>query len=311
MTPALRVDQYLTLTMLLIAGLILPSAVVARERPQLEKIVYEPLPAPPTALIPKLTPGSLSPPLLSAKSALIYDPISGTVLYEKEMMTPLPQASVTKLMTALVAVEQYSVDEVVSITHGEELTPGNSMGLVRGEQITVLELLKGLLIYSGNDAANALAHHDPGGYDAFVAKMNRKAQELHLTQSAFANPTGFDAQRHYASSFDIAVLMKEVLKHSALTEILQLLSTTVTSIDGAVVHELITTNELLGKTPGVMAGKTGSTLYAGECLVTQVSRDDNQLLIVVLGSQNRFAETTQLIEWAYAHTQWTPATQLQ
>jgi D-alanyl-D-alanine carboxypeptidase (penicillin-binding protein 5/6) len=302
--PRLRPDQYLSCILFLAICLSYPFTAVAQV--EIKPITQiEPLPnINHDFYYPSAKNNPLTPPLISAKAAFVYDPESGSILYEKNSEQTFPQASLTKLMTAIVAMESYSLNEIVMITHGEEKTGGNVMNLEAGESITVENLLKGLLIYSANDAAVALANHHPQGLEAFMNRMNEKARELHLQSTAFRNPAGFDEERHYSSAYDLAILSKEAMSYPELFTVMQTAQATVTSTDGQIVHSLETTNQLLNVLDGVIAGKTGSTLLAGECLVTEVRRNNHSVITVVLGSKDRFGDTQQLVDWVYNEFDW-------
>lgn len=303
--PKLRPDQYLSLILFSCIWFMFPTATPLKAKETIVQKVYEPLPVIEKAfLYPSKKTAQVPEPLISAKAAIIYDPVDGAILYEKHESDQLPQASLTKLMTAIVALEYYNLDEVARIQNGEEKIEGNVMYLKAGENITVGNLMKGLLIYSSNDAATALAYHYPGGYQAFIDQMNIKAQKLHLQETQFKNPTGFDENAHFSSAYDLAILSKEVLSHPELAEIMQTEYAEVQSLDGQIKHPLRTTNLLLHKLSGVVAGKTGSTPLAGECLIAQVEREGHPIITVVLGSQDRFTDTTTLVEWVYNYFDW-------
>jgi D-alanyl-D-alanine carboxypeptidase len=241
---------------------------------------------------------------VTAKSALVIDLDTNSVLYQKSPDLRLMPASTTKIMTALVAFDQYQIDQVITISQ-EENTIGQTMKLVSGEQITVENLLYGLLVSSGNDAALALAMAYPsGGYAGFVQAMNTKAQSLGLENTNFTNVAGFEGPDHTTTVADLAVITKEALNNPTLKTMIATNKILVSSTDGVHEHLLNTTNQLLGKVPGVYGVKTGWTQNAMECLVTAVDRDGKQIITVVLGSQNRFQDSQNLIEWTYANYTW-------
>ena len=242
-------------------------------------------------------------PLLSARGAFVMDAESATVLYRKNPDTLLLPASTTKIMSALVALESYDLDDVVTIKE-ESDSIGHSMNLVKGEKISVKNLLYGILVESGNDAAFALAQNYPGGYSAFIDRMNEKTQELQLENTHFRNVSGVEQFGHLTTVRDLAILAKAAMKHDIFARVVGTKYITVKSADNTITHNLSNINDLLGVVPGIKGVKTGWTENAGECLVTATERNNREIITVVLGSGDRFGETQELIEWAYANHQW-------
>ncbi|MBI2594668.1 MAG: D-alanyl-D-alanine carboxypeptidase [Candidatus Colwellbacteria bacterium] len=240
-------------------------------------------------------------PKISAQAAFIYDPLSAVVLYDKNGDIPLAPASTTKIMTALVALDNYNLQEVVTVPKIK--VTGQKMNLIWGEQLTIENLLQGLLIFSANDAGEVLASHFSGGREAFIAAMNEKAVDLHLAQTHFLNPTGIFMPGHQSSAQDLARLANFAMANSVLAQIVATRHELVTSQTGQL-HDLFNLNILLGTVPGVIGVKTGKTDEGGEALVTYVKRDGGSVLIVVLGSQDRFGDTKALIDWVYRTHQW-------
>jgi D-alanyl-D-alanine carboxypeptidase len=240
-------------------------------------------------------------PIFSAQGVIAVDLDSGVVLYEKNADAKLLPASTTKIMTALVALDSYTPETVLRV--GRVKVDGQKMGLVMGEEISVRALLDGLLIYSANDAAEALAENYPGGREAFVAAMNAKAQALHLDHTSFFNPTGLDGNAHVSTARDMVRLSEFAMRNPTFTEIVATKEKVVTDQSGRIVHRLRNLNELLGK-DGVVGVKTGWTENARENLVTFVNRDNHRVLIALLGSQDRFGETEELINWLFANYLW-------
>jgi D-alanyl-D-alanine carboxypeptidase (penicillin-binding protein 5/6) len=305
MMPHLRADQYLSCFLFFCVGLLLPlyQSVEAKELEPITRV--KPLPELSRDFqyaVKKNT--SATEPLLTARAVIVYDQSNGAILYEKAMDQKLPEASLTKLMTALVAIETYDLGEEIEITYPVTNTENNVMGLQVGELITVENLLKGLLIFSANDAALALEYHHPEGSAGFIKAMNQKAQALHLSQTSFRNTPGFDDPGHYSTTFDLAILGKAVLENPKLTSIMQTEQELVTDVTGTIQHPLQTTNQLLNNFSGLVAGKTGSTPLAGGCLITQVNREGHPIITVVLGSQDRFKDTANLVNWVYNYFEW-------
>lgn len=241
-------------------------------------------------------------PELSAKSIIIIDTNSSVVLYQKEPDLRLSPASTTKMMTAIIALENYQLDKVLTV--GEQEVDGNRIKLLPGEKLTVETLLHALLIGSANDAAQVLADNFPGGEEAFVAAMNQKAVSLKLENTHFTNPVGLDGETHYSTARDLARLARVVVENPFLGKIVSTKEITITDVSGTIKHDLRNTNELLGKIEGVKGVKTGWTQNAGECLVAWVEKEDKKVVIVVLESQDRFKETSYLIDWVFNNFEW-------
>lgn len=241
-------------------------------------------------------------PILSAQSVMAVDLTSGVTLYEKDPNRPLLPASTTKIVTALVAIDTYQPEQVLKV--GRVIVEGQKMGLVTGEEIKFIDLLNGLLIYSANDAAEVLAQNHPGGRDLFIGLMNKKVKDLGLTNTHFTNPVGLDSGAQYSTTRDLVVVAKEAMKNKTFAEIVGTEEKIVKSIDGRFTHRLKNINKLLGQVEGVKGVKTGWTENARENLVTYVERDQRKVMVVVLGSSDRFGETKELIDWIYNNYTW-------
>jgi D-alanyl-D-alanine carboxypeptidase len=181
---------------------------------------------------------------------------------------------------------------------------GQKMGVFAGETMSIESLLYGTLVDSANDAAEVLARVYPGGRDAFIAYMNFKAQSLGMIHTTFRNPTGLDEFGHLSSAHDMTLLGEEIMRKPALRQIVGTTSASVTSANGKSVHYFKATNMLLTTVPGVEGIKTGWTEAAHENLVTYVNRDHHPIIIALYGSDDRFGETKNLIEWIYGTTSW-------
>lgn len=242
-------------------------------------------------------------PILSAQSVMVIDMVSGVTLFEKDPDRKMLPASTTKIMTALVALDTYELDQVLKVNL-PKLVDGQKMGLVRGEEIKFIDLLKGLLIYSANDAAEVMANNHPGGRQLFIGLMNKKAKDLGLKDTHFENPTGFDGLGQYSTTKDLVILSKHAMKNPLFAELVSIKTEIVKSIDGKLTHRLTNINKLLGEVPGVLGVKTGWTENARENLVTYVERDGRKIMIAVLGSSDRFGETKELIDWIFENYTW-------
>lgn len=243
-------------------------------------------------------------PILSAQAVLAIDVGSGKSLYEKNPDKPFLPASTTKIITALVAMDYYSDEAVLEVKNPE--IEGQKMGLVSGENIKTQDLLYGLLVSSANDAAEVLAQNFPGGRDYFITMMNLKARSLDLKNSNFVNPTGLDSNGDnvYSTASDLIKVSIFAMQDPRFAKIVGTKQITVTSLDGKIIHKLVNINELLGSVEGVEGIKTGWTESARENLVTYIKRGDRKLVIVLLGSQDRFGETRELIDWIFANYHW-------
>ncbi len=228
-----------------------------------------------------------------AAKACILVAGDGTVLYEKNADERLPMASTTKLMTALVCLEHADPNEAVGVKPSHCLVEGSSMGLRAGLRYTVHDLLLGLLLASGNDAALALADHVAGSEAAFVRLMNRRAGELGLSRTHFANPQGLDAAGHYSSARDLAGLMLACMERADFRSLTALPSA---EVNGEL---LLNHNRLLSSCPGCVGGKTGYTGKAGRCLVSCCERDGLRLVCVTLSDPDDWRDHCALYDWAF------------
>ncbi len=242
------------------------------------------------------------PPELTAQAILVMDIPSGVWLYQKNPQARLSPASTTKIMTALVALDYFKMDDILTVK--TQITEGRVMGLVQGEKLTFENLLYGALVHSGNDAAYTIAENYPGGVSEFVKKMNEKATQLSLASTHFTNPIGFEGNEHFTTAQDLARLAKAALENPTIAKIVGTPAITVADVGFRRFYQLENVNALLGKIPGVLGIKTGWTENAGECLVTAVLRNDRKVLIVVLDSKDRFGETTALIDWTFSNFRW-------
>jgi serine-type D-Ala-D-Ala carboxypeptidase (penicillin-binding protein 5/6) len=255
------------------------------------------------APIPQHNTEYLAPGTMSTTAVMALDLESQTVLYEENASARLPIASLTKLMTAYIVLEENDTDSVVIVSQNAADTVGSSMGIYAGEQITVKDLLYGLLIESGNDAAVALAEHNAGSVQTFVEKMNQKTQELGMYNTNYANTTGLDSSVAYSSARDLALLSSHLVRNPSIKEIVRYQSADVTSLSGTS-HHLESTNILLGQY-GVKGLKTGRTPAAGQCFISYAeSPSGNEVITVVLGSGNRFGDTSTLLDWIYRAYTW-------
>ena len=240
------------------------------------------------------------PPAISAAAALLTDVDTGQVLYALHEHQPLAPASTTKIMTALLTLQRGTLSDSVTVSANAAATGGSTMGLQAGETLTVRDLLTGLLIPSGNDAAVALAEYVSGDEARFVGLMNQTAAQMGLNETRFVNPHGLDDPGQKSSAADLMVMTRTALSYPAFAEIVASQSADVAG------HQLATTNQLLGTYPGADGVKTGTTDEAGECLIASVSRRGHRLLLVLLHSADRYADAQVLLDYAAAGWSWRP-----
>lgn len=254
---------------------------------------------------PALYPVSLDAyifPEITAVSGLVVDIDSGVILYEKNANLKVYPASTTKIMTGLITLENYPLSEYLRVNSSN--IDGNEINLIEGEELTVENLLYGLLVASGNDAAEVLAENFYGGVKGFVAAMNEKAQKLGLTNTNFTNPIGYDESNHQTTAKDLSQLAVYALRNKEFSQIVSTSSVQIADASGKIYHLLKNTNVLIGKVDGVKGVKTGLTEKAGGCLVTLVERNNKRVLIVLLGSNDRFGETQKVIDWIFNNFRW-------
>ena len=228
----------------------------------------------------------------SARAAILMDAESGRVLYEQNADEPMLIASITKIMTAVVALEEGDLNRSYTVT-AQDMAEGSSMYLQTGETLTLEELLYGLMLASGNDAALAVAHCVCGTVEKFVAEMNAKAEELGMENASFANPNGLDDEAHYASARDMAVLTAYALQNATFVRIVSTKSVTIAG------RTLTNHNKLLDWYQGCIGVKTGYTKAAGRTLVSAARRDGQTLVAVTLSDGNDWQDHTALLDYGF------------
>jgi serine-type D-Ala-D-Ala carboxypeptidase (penicillin-binding protein 5/6) len=256
----------------------------------------------PSQIFPKRNSKFQPGPVVSAKNIFILDRNSEVVLYEKDSDTEIYPASTTKMMTGIIAYEHYPLDQVITVT--KAYPEGSNIHLQPGESITVADLIYALLVPSANDAAEILADAYPGGRVNFIAAMNAKAADLNLSHTKFLNPTGLDEEGHYSSASDLARIANYLLQKPFLAKAVATENAVIASTSSAGFHSLSNVNRLLGNVSGVLGVKTGFTDKAGESLVTLISRDGHEVIISLLGSSDRFADTKTIIDWVFSSFTW-------
>lgn len=230
----------------------------------------------------------------SAASAILVDADSGRVLYEQNADAKMLIASTTKILTALVAIREGDLNQVVTVKREATLTEGSSMYLKEGEQLTLETLLYGLLLCSGNDAAVAIADAVGGSQAGFVKLMNETARELGMEHSSFANPNGLDDEDHYSTARDMAKLACAAVNNETL---MRIASTRTVTIGG---RTMTNHNKLLSYMDGCIGLKTGYTKAAGRTLVSCAERNGQRLVAVTLQDGNDWADHQALYEYGFA-----------
>ena len=241
-------------------------------------------------------------PRINSKAAIIFDRTTKKVMWGKNENDKRAMASTTKIMTAIVVLENSNLTDVVTISKKAAGTGGSRLKIKAGDKITVNDLLYGLMLKSGNDAAVALAQHVGGSVEGFAELMNKKALELGLTNSHFVTPHGLDSKEHYTTAYELALLTDYALSNPKFASVVKTKTYNI-SINGTT-RTISNTNELLGNLYGVDGVKTGFTGNAMRCLVTSCSRDGHQIITVVLGAdtkKDRTIDSKKLIEYAFSN----------
>ena len=249
-------------------------------------------------------------PEVSAQSAVVLTADTGTVLFEKDGHTPRPVASTTKIMTALLALEaaQEQGDPLVDITQEMVAVEGSSMGLQAGDSISLTGLAAGMLLASGNDAANAAALYLDGSLESFAARMNQRAAALGMEDTHFVTPSGLDGEDaqglgHLSTAYDMALLARAALENQAFR---QLCSSPSLAVEFAEPVKRVTYtnhNKLLAQYQGCVGVKTGFTKEAGRCLVSAAERDGALLIAVTLNAPNDWEDHTALLDYGFSQVE--------
>lgn len=250
--------------------------------------------------------GEPNPPRISSKAAFMIDADTGEYLFSHNANARLPNASTTKIMTALLALESLDLSELVTVSRNAVSTIGSKSRLVAGETLTVEQLLYALMVVSGNDASIALAEAVSGSVAAFVEKMNARADELELTNTHYVNPCGLNNKKHFASAKDLAFLAQHALRNPVFAQIVDTIDFALPPLPPVppeteeTLRKFDNQNELLKQMDWATGVKTGSTPYAKYCLVASGTKDGVSLIAVVLGAQEdatRWSEARALLEY--------------
>ena len=239
-------------------------------------------------------------PDINSRAYIVLDRITGCILLGKNEHTKRKMASTTKIMTATVILENCNLDEIVEISKKAASTGGSRLGLKTGDKITIRDLLYGLMLCSGNDAAVALAEAASGSISNFANLMNEKAKSLNLTNTHFITPHGLDENEHYTTAYELAILTDYALKNSTFLNIVGTKTYTITINNLS--KTINNTNELLGYLNGVYGVKTGFTNGANRCLVSSCKRGNMDIICIVLGADTkkfRTQDSIKLIEYTF------------
>jgi D-alanyl-D-alanine carboxypeptidase len=239
-------------------------------------------------------------PSVSAKSAVVIDADTGKILYERDAHTRRGMASTTKIMTALVALEQVPLDRLVTVDPRACGVEGSSVYLYAGERITMETLLYALMLQSANDAAEAIAYEVAGSVEGFADLMNRKADALGLTATHFDNPHGLDGETHYTTAYELALIAACAMENEIFAEIVSTVKKSVPLHDGEISRLLVNHNRLLREYGDIIGVKTGYTKKCGRTLVSAAQRDGVRLICVTLEDGNDWLDHRSLLDYGFS-----------
>ncbi|MCL6590100.1 MAG: D-alanyl-D-alanine carboxypeptidase [Firmicutes bacterium] len=240
-----------------------------------------------------------SKPVVNATAAVLIEHATGKMLYAKNSDMIMAPASTTKIMTAIIGIEKGKLDQPVVVSATAASKAGSSMYLVQNEKLTLKDLLYGLLMVSGNDAATAIAEHIAGSESKFAEMMTAKARSLGLKHTQFKNSSGLPARNHYTTAYDLAMIARYALQNTLFSQIVKTKVATVPSYKKGETQQLINHNKLLWRYPYTTGIKTGYTAKAGRCLVASAKRDNITLIAVVLKSSTIYTDSKKLFEYGF------------
>lgn len=255
--------------------------------------------------IMKASTDSSEEPSTNSKHIIVIDRKNLSVLYEKSGFEKTPMASTTKIMTCIIALENCNLSKTIAVSKNSASVQGSCLGLKTNMEITINDLLYGLMLRSGNDCAIAIAEEISGSVENFANLMNKKAKELNLENTNFVTPHGLDDDNHYTTAYDLALLTDYALKNETFKNIVSTKSCTINL--GGTPKSINNTNELLGNLNGVYGVKTGFTFNAGRCLVSACKRNNLDIIVVVLGAdvkKFRTQDSYNLINYIYNNFQY-------
>ncbi|MFW6279289.1 MAG: D-alanyl-D-alanine carboxypeptidase family protein [Bacillota bacterium] len=240
-------------------------------------------------------------PDITATTGVVIDVENGQVIWEKDMHQKRPPASTTKILTAVVALEEGNLDEVVAVSRKATLQEGSSIYLKPGEKITLRDLLYGLLLASGNDSAVAIAEHIAGSVKKFSVLMNRKAREIGAHNSQFMNPSGLPEEGHFSTAYDLALIMRYALQNEVFSEITATRKKIISGPDNKWGRRLKNHNKLLWTYKKTTGGKTGYTKTAGRCLIASAKQKNLEVVSVVLDCPSDWEDTKKLFTYSFTN----------
>ncbi len=243
---------------------------------------------------------------LSAKYACVIDAVTGRVLVEKNAYSRHSMASTTKIMTALVAIKYSSPDDIVTVSSNAAGVEGSSIYLKSGEKIKMSDLLYGLMLASGNDAAVAIAEHVGGSIDGFSHLMNLEAKELGLKNTSFKNPNGLDADGHHTTAYDLAQITREAIKNPLFSKIVSTKNQELKSSDIGHSRYVTNHNKLLRMYSGCIGVKTGFTKKTGRCLVSAAEKENMRVIAVTLSAPDDWNDHTKMLDYAFQNNEAKP-----
>ena len=233
-------------------------------------------------------------PKVLSKYAICIERTTGTILFENDAYEKTAMASTTKIMTAIIAIEKGNLNDIVTISKKAAQINGSRLELRENMQISLKDLLYGLMLRSGNDAAIAIAEHISGSTEEFAVLMNEKAKSLGMNNSHFVTPNGLDDEQHYSTAYDMAILTNYALNNKVFAEIVGTKNTSINWNGNS--REISNTNELLGNYNGVYGVKTGFTFGAGRCLISACKRNGLDVIVVVLGANTKKDRTNDSVK---------------
>lgn len=247
---------------------------------------------------------AVEPPRITARSAVLLDQTTGRILYGKNAYEKLPMASTTKIMTAILALESGRLDEVVKVSEYAAHVEGSGIDLEAGEEKTMEELVYGLMLRSGNDAAVAIAEHLAGSVEKFAEKMTKRARELGALGTNFINPHGLHHEDHYTTAYDLALISAHAMSFSRFREIVATPEKKISWTGRPYDRLLRNQNRLLTMYEGAEGIKTGWTTPAGRCFAGAACRDGWRLISVVLNAPQMWEDTVKLLDFGYGYYRW-------
>jgi D-alanyl-D-alanine carboxypeptidase (penicillin-binding protein 5/6) len=227
--------------------------------------------------------------------------VNKRALWEKQANVRLPPASLTKLMTALLIIEKMPLNTAVNISQDATKETGSRLGLQVNSKFSAEDLLKAVLLSSANDACHALADNVAGNEKKFVNLMNVRARQMGLLGTHFQNACGHDADNHYSTANDLAIVANQALEHDFIQTTVKLTDAKITSLDSRYSYQLTNKNALLGRYDGIAGLKTGYTAKAGKCLIAYATRNQKHVLLILLNAPNRWWDAVDILNLAFSY----------